>query len=198
VKLLRRLKAEAEEESVIEEANSDDEDELPLSEMHCEQSAKFEESREKPEMEEALKEGVSKQERDAIFEAYKKTMAELNRPCMLYSDVPLPYNKRAVRPPHNCRHCGGKVGLEAQITERVLSMGRDPQLLYMDWGSVLLFTCVASCDRGTEECVEVQFEVDAVTEDDLRKLKRSQKNKKKKQKRRMKSQSKEPTASEKQ
>jgi hypothetical protein len=70
-------------------------------------------------------------------------------------------------------------------------MGKDPRLLLMDWGSAMVFTCVASCDRGSEEYIEVQYEVDAVSDEDLQKLKRSQKNKQKKQKRKEKSHSKE-------
>jgi hypothetical protein len=83
---------------------------------------------------------------------------------MLYTDIPLLYNNRLPNPQHLCSKCGSKVSLEMQITEKVLSMdsNSDSQLLLMDWGSILVYTCVASCDQGTEECIVVQYETEAI------------------------------------
>jgi hypothetical protein len=99
-----------------------------------------------------------------FFEVYKKAVSELGNPCMMYTDVALLYNSRMPNPQHFCSKCGSKVSLEMQITEKVLSMegNSDSGLLLMDWGSLLVYTCVASCDESTEECVVVQYETDAI------------------------------------
>lgn len=36
-------------------------------------------------------------------------------------------------------------------------------LLGMDWGSIFVYTCSASCAKSSEEEVVVQYEIDAVS-----------------------------------
>jgi len=54
------------------------------------------------------------------------------------------------------------------------------KLLLMDWGSIMIYTCVASCSQSNEECVVVQYEIDAINDEDIKKLKKVKKNRKKK------------------
>jgi hypothetical protein len=109
IKLLRKLKAEVEEDAAIEEAESADEDELPLSETAIEGSeqlaklAKMEEGEEAEEAKQSAEmakqmTAMAKQQKDTTFEVYKRAMAELNGPCMLYTDTPLLYNQRPLHP----------------------------------------------------------------------------------------------------
>jgi hypothetical protein len=51
----------------------------------------------------------------------------------------------------------------------------------MDWGSIMIYTCVASCHLSQEECVVVQYEIDAIADEDIKKLKKTKKNRKKKE-----------------
>jgi hypothetical protein len=127
-----------------------------------------------------------------LFEVYKKAVAELGNPCMMYTDIVLPYNSRLPNPQHFCPQCGNKVSLEVQITERVLSMENtaNSRLLLMDFGSLLVFTCVGSCDGSTEECIVAQYEIDAITDEEIKKLEKQNKNKKKKERKKAKQHSK--------
>lgn len=44
----------------------------------------------------------------------------------------------------------------------------------------MVFTCSNSCVNSTEECVVVQYEVDAVKDEEVNALRKRQKNKKRK------------------
>ena len=61
-------------------------------------------------------------------------------------------------------------------------MDNDPnsKLLQMDWGSIMVYTCLSSCLESEEECVVVQYEIDAIGYEDIKKLNKHKKNKKKK------------------
>lgn len=50
----------------------------------------------------------------------------------------------------------------------------------MDWGSIMVYTCLSSCSESEEECVVVQYEIDAIGYEDIKKLNKHKKNKKKK------------------
>lgn len=50
----------------------------------------------------------------------------------------------------------------------------------MDWGSIMVYTCGGSCKESGEECVVVQYETDAIRDEDVRKLKKRNKNRRKK------------------
>jgi hypothetical protein len=62
----------------------------------------------------------------------------------------------------------------------------DSRLLFMDWGSLLIYTCVASCNESTEECIVAQYETDAINDEEVKKLKQLNKNKKKKERKKSK------------
>ena len=125
-----------------------------------------------------------KEGKDDKFEEYKKIMAEINGPAMLYTNQPIPYNSLPLNPRHQCKYCGSLLSLEVQITEKVLlleSTNPDSKLLLLDWGSMMIYTCVGSCKEGSEECVVAQYELEAIKEEEIRKLKKKKKNKKKKE-----------------
>lgn len=46
---------------------------------------------------------------DFVFEHYKKVMREIQSPCMLYTNVSIPYNKEPIHPKHVCAKCGSKL-----------------------------------------------------------------------------------------
>ena len=76
-------------------------------------------------------------------------MSELNGPSMLYTNQPILYNSQPLNPRHQCKYCGNKLSLEVQITEKVLlieSNKPESKLLMLDWGSLMMFTCVGSCE----------------------------------------------------
>jgi hypothetical protein len=114
-----------------------------------------------------------------VFEEYKKVMSELDGPVLLYSNIPVPYNSQPINPHHFCKHCHAKLSLELQLTEHLLSLNQ--KLLRLDWGSLFVFTCSNSCPESCEECVVVQYEVDAVKDEEVSALRKRQKNKKRKE-----------------
>lgn len=103
-----------------------------------------------------------KEEKDWVFEEYKKIMGQLDGPILLYTNIPIPYNSQPLNPRHFCPHCNSKLTLELHLTEKILSLEKVPKLLNMDWGSLLVYTCTESCLASLEECVVVQYEADAI------------------------------------
>ena len=57
-----------------------------------------------------------------------------------------------------------------------------PKLIDLDWGGLFVFTCSNSCAQSSEECLVVQYEADAVKDNELKALKKRNKNKKRKAK----------------
>ncbi len=49
--------------------------------------------------------------KDHMFQQYIRVIKSLNNPIMLYSNVPLPYNKLPLNPKHHCKHCHNKLSL---------------------------------------------------------------------------------------
>lgn len=77
---------------------------------------------------------------------------------MLYTDTPLPYNSQPLNHKHFCV-CGSKLKLEVQVTEKILVMdSKNPnsRLFLMDWGSLMVYTCSASCSESAEEQIILQ------------------------------------------
>lgn len=68
------------------------------------ESLKIEEKDEK----EGFKE-ISKTKRDFVFEQYIRTIRSLNNPILIYSNIPVPYNKTPLNPKHICKHCNSKL-----------------------------------------------------------------------------------------
>ena len=56
------------------------------------------------------------------------------------------------------------------------------RLFLMDWGSLMLYTCGSSCNESKSEEVFLQYEEEAIKEDEIKKLKKKRKNKKKSEK----------------
>ncbi len=46
---------------------------------------------------------------DYVFEQYRKTMKSLNNPILIYSNIPIPYNKQPLNPRHFCKKCNSKM-----------------------------------------------------------------------------------------
>ncbi len=103
-------------------------------------------------------------------------MRDLDGPIVLYSNLPIHYNKDPINPRHQCRYCKAKMVPELQITEKMLLLS--PRLVSQDWGALLIFTCSNSCKESIEECVIVQYEADAIQDSEESVLKKRQKNKK--------------------
>jgi ABC-type phosphate transport system auxiliary subunit len=59
------------------------------------------------------KEGENKEltntKKDHMFEQYVRVIKSLNNPMMLYSNIPIPYNKISLNPKHQCKHCHNKL-----------------------------------------------------------------------------------------
>ena len=125
---------------------------------------------------------TKKEEKDPIFEQYRKVMKALEGPILLYSNIPIPYNTQPINPQHFCQHCKTKLSLQLQITEKMLLLS--PKLVNMDWGSLFVFTCSNSCPKSLEQCVVIQYETDAIKEQEIGALKKRQKNRKRKEKNR--------------
>jgi hypothetical protein len=51
----------------------------------------------------------------------------------------------------------------------------------LDWGGLFVFACSNSCAESAEECVVVQYEVDAIKDEEVHALRKRQKNKKRKE-----------------
>ena len=52
-------------------------------------------------------------------------------------------------------------------------------LALLDWGSIFIYACTASCQESEEENVVLQYEFDAVSEEEIAKLKKTKKTRKK-------------------
>ena len=52
-----------------------------------------------------------KEEKDAVFEEYRRAMKDLDDPVLLYSNIPVLYNSQPVNPRHTCKHCKAKLSL---------------------------------------------------------------------------------------
>lgn len=89
---------------------------------------------------------ISGAKKDHIFEQYIRIIKQLNNPVMIYSNIPIPYNKSTLNPKHTCKHCGNKLELEIQLTEKVLLFSKS--LAMLDWGSVFVYACTASCKES--------------------------------------------------
>jgi hypothetical protein len=50
--------------------------------------------------------------------------------------------------------------MELQLTENILNI--NSKLIRLDWGSFMVFTCSSSCLDSIDECVVVQYELDAI------------------------------------
>lgn len=87
-------------------------------------------------------------------------MKELEGPVLMYSNIPIPYNNQVINPKHFCKACNSKLSPELQLTEKLLLLNQ--KLLRLDWGSLMVFTCSNSCQQSDEECVVVQYEIDAI------------------------------------
>jgi len=70
-------------------------------------------------------------------------MKVLQNPIMLYSNVPVPYNSLPLNPKHFCKGCNSKLSMEVQLTEQLLLINKN--LVILDWGSLMIYTCTASC-----------------------------------------------------
>lgn len=99
--------------------------------------------------------------KDHVFEQYVKVIKTLNNPIMLYSNIPVLYNENPLNPKHHCKHCNNKLQLELQLTEKVLLFHKS--LAILDWGSIFVYACAASCQESEEECVVLQYEFDAIS-----------------------------------
>jgi hypothetical protein len=69
--------------------------------------------------------------------------------------------------------------MELQLTQNILNINE--KLIRLDWGSLMVFTCSNSCLESVDECVVVQYELDAIKESEISALKKRQKNKKRKE-----------------
>lgn len=70
-------------------------------------------------------------------------MKAINNPVLIYSNIPVSYNKSPLNPKHICKHCNMKLSLEFQLTEKVLLFNKI--LAMLDWGSIFVYTCTGSC-----------------------------------------------------
>ncbi len=44
-------------------------------------------------------------EKDPIFEEYRKSIKDLDDPVLLYTNIPVPYNKQPLNHKHFCKFC---------------------------------------------------------------------------------------------
>ena len=61
-------------------------------------------------MSENMKE-EKQEEKDLMFEEYRKIMNELDGPVLLYSNIAVPYNSQPINPRHTCQFWKAKLSL---------------------------------------------------------------------------------------
>eukprot|EP00826_Nyctotherus_ovalis_P042839 TRINITY_DN446_c0_g1_i4.p2 TRINITY_DN446_c0_g1~~TRINITY_DN446_c0_g1_i4.p2 ORF type:complete len:226 (+),score=76.78 TRINITY_DN446_c0_g1_i4:342-1019(+) len=116
------------------------------------------------EVEEAQKE--RDQYKDQFFELFQWVSLQDQKQILRYTRhypgiSPLWYGKTGILPrdgAEKCRHCGGKMVFEFQVMPQLFNYF--PQLVRVDWGTVVVYTCEKSCVEGGrygDEFVFIQY-----------------------------------------